>query len=121
LSSGLWRMLFLGGNSKMNCSRCSAETVEIVSSNSKRYFYCGNCGKLTIGEQKEGILVAVTVYAIRIECPGEAHKNPYIDHCSVCMPDWGEFFLCPKCGSRLIPGNLDYKRWCKTCRKSFLL
>lgn len=22
-------------------------------------------------------------------CPGEAHSNPYIDNCSVCMPDWG--------------------------------
>jgi len=22
-------------------------------------------------------------------CPGEAHENPNIDHCSLCMPDWG--------------------------------
>jgi hypothetical protein len=24
-----------------------------------------------------------------IECPGEAHSNPYIDNCSVCAPRWG--------------------------------
>jgi hypothetical protein len=22
-------------------------------------------------------------------CPGEAHANPHIDHCSQCMPRWG--------------------------------
>jgi hypothetical protein len=22
-------------------------------------------------------------------CTGEAHSNPWIDHCSVCMPRWG--------------------------------
>jgi hypothetical protein len=22
-------------------------------------------------------------------CQGEAHANPNIDHCSVCMPNWG--------------------------------
>ena len=22
-------------------------------------------------------------------CTGEAHSNPYIDHCSECMPNWG--------------------------------
>lgn len=23
------------------------------------------------------------------QCPGEAHQNPHIDHCGVCMPHWG--------------------------------
>lgn len=23
------------------------------------------------------------------ECYGEAHANPYIDHCMVCLPNWG--------------------------------
>ncbi len=22
-------------------------------------------------------------------CSGEAHSNPFIDHCSMCMPHWG--------------------------------
>jgi hypothetical protein len=22
-------------------------------------------------------------------CTGEAHSNPFIDHCWVCMPNWG--------------------------------
>ena len=24
-----------------------------------------------------------------VECKGEAHSNPYIDNCGVCMPRWG--------------------------------
>lgn len=23
------------------------------------------------------------------QCNGEAHSNPHIDNCSVCMPNWG--------------------------------
>lgn len=23
------------------------------------------------------------------KCTGEAHSNPHIDHCGVCMPNWG--------------------------------
>jgi hypothetical protein len=26
----------------------------------------------------------------KIPCPGEAHSNPHIDHCMVCLPGWGE-------------------------------
>jgi hypothetical protein len=25
-----------------------------------------------------------------IDCPGEAHKYPFIDHCMVCLPRWGK-------------------------------
>ena len=28
---------------------------------------------------------------IEMKCNGEAHSNPYIDHCGVCMPYWGTF------------------------------
>jgi hypothetical protein len=24
-----------------------------------------------------------------VKCKGEAHSNPFIDHCGVCMPRWG--------------------------------
>ena len=24
-----------------------------------------------------------------VPCTGEAHSNPYIDNCGVCMPQWG--------------------------------
>ena len=24
-----------------------------------------------------------------VPCPGEAHSNPFIDNCSLCMPRWG--------------------------------
>jgi len=24
-----------------------------------------------------------------MRCYGEAHSNPFIDHCAVCMPHWG--------------------------------
>lgn len=26
---------------------------------------------------------------MRIKCNGEAHRNPWIDNCPVCMPRWG--------------------------------
>lgn len=25
-----------------------------------------------------------------VPCPGSAHSNPYIDHCMLCMPRWGQ-------------------------------
>ena len=25
-------------------------------------------------------------------CNGDAHENLYIDHCAVCMPNWGTIF-----------------------------
>lgn len=28
---------------------------------------------------------------VTIKCTGEAHSNPYIDHCGVCMPHWGKY------------------------------
>lgn len=39
-----------------------------------RRFLCDDCA------QKAGFLV---------ECHGEAHRNPYIDHCMICAPRWG--------------------------------
>jgi len=26
---------------------------------------------------------------VPMPCSGEAHNNPHIDHCGVCMPHWG--------------------------------
>jgi hypothetical protein len=28
---------------------------------------------------------------IDVKCTGEAHSNPYIDHCFVCLPHWGHY------------------------------
>ena len=28
---------------------------------------------------------------VEMQCMGEAHSNPYIDHCGVCMPHWGKY------------------------------
>lgn len=28
---------------------------------------------------------------IEMKCNGEAHRNPYIDNCGVCMPYWGVY------------------------------
>lgn len=25
-----------------------------------------------------------------VECPGEAHSNPFIDNCMLCAPRWGQ-------------------------------
>jgi hypothetical protein len=35
------------------------------------------------------------------KCNGEAHSNPYIDHCMVCMPHWGEYPVAMPKGSPL--------------------
>lgn len=39
-----------------------------------RKYLCDNCA------EKAGLLMA---------CHGEAHSNPFIDNCGVCMPRWG--------------------------------
>lgn len=28
-------------------------------------------------------------FGMLVPCPGEAHSNPFIDNCGVCMPRWG--------------------------------
>lgn len=36
----------------------------------------------------ENHLAAIDVKPSR-KCNGEAHGNPHVDHCGVCMPRWG--------------------------------
>ena len=31
-----------------------------------------------------------------VQCPGEAHTNPYIDNCSICIPRWGTVLADPQ-------------------------
>lgn len=38
-----------------------------------------------------------------IPCNGEAHSNPFIDHCGCCVPHWGIV-------AELLPLNLDEAR-----------
>lgn len=54
-------------------------------------------------------------YAIITKCTGEAHSNPFIDHCSICMPGWGDIPTCSKCGGRLIVTDRGNYR-CRTCK-----
>lgn len=54
--------------------------------------------------------------AIWVKCNGEAHTNPHIDHCAVCMPHWGEYPKCPYCGGTRL-GNGATKTKCRTCGK----
>lgn len=28
---------------------------------------------------------------VEVKCTGEAHDNPFIDHCGICMPHWGKY------------------------------
>jgi hypothetical protein len=58
--------------------------------------------------------------AIWRKCNGEAHSNPHIDHCGVCMPWWGVYPLCPYCGTALRRGGTSKAR-CKHCNKFFTL
>ena len=36
-----------------------------------------------------------------VECTGDAHKNPFIDHCGVCSPFWERIPTCKSCGKTL--------------------
>lgn len=60
--------------------------------------------------------VKIPLRAIWVKCNGEAHSNPHIDHCGVCMPYWGEYPKCPYCGSTKL-GNKSLKTKCKKCGK----
>lgn len=55
-------------------------------------------------------------YAVWVKCNGEAHKNPFIDHCMVCMPFWENYPLCPDCKLRLTD-----KGFCRGCHHYFIL
>lgn len=51
--------------------------------------------------------------AVWVKCTADAHKNPYIDHCFVCMPWWGKFPTCPVCGRKVRETLTKYK--CNHC------
>jgi hypothetical protein len=51
-----------------------------------------------------------------IECKGEAHGNPYIDNCMICMPWWENYPICTKCKRKLTE-----KGFCRDCRKHYSL
>lgn len=51
-------------------------------------------------------------YAIYRDCNGEAHDNPNIDNCMVCLPFWGRYPVCPTDGGKLAESG-----FCKRCRK----
>ena len=36
------------------------------------------------------------------KCTGDAHSNPFIDHCMVCLPHWGSY---PKAVLKDAPGE----------------
>lgn len=49
----------------------------------------------------------------RVEtCTGEAHSNPHIDHCWVCMPYWGNYPVCG-CGHKLSVTGAGFI--CRAC------
>ena len=49
-------------------------------------------------------------------CNGDAHSNPHIDHCGVCMPHWGEYPTCPYCGKKLGATGVS-KTMCRGCKR----
>jgi hypothetical protein len=52
-----------------------------------------------------------------VKCNGEAHRNPMIDHCSVCMPYWHDIPICPYCREKLRESAKFYN--CRKCHKRF--
>jgi hypothetical protein len=47
-----------------------------------------------------------------VDCVGEAHSNPFIDNCWVCMPFWARYPTCSKCGKKLRTKH----GFCNKCR-----
>jgi hypothetical protein len=54
--------------------------------------------------------------AFVVHCIGEAHSNPYIDNCSMCMPYWGHVPLCPTHDRKLAESG-----YCRLCRKYYFI
>jgi hypothetical protein len=52
--------------------------------------------------------------AIIKKCDGEAHGNPYIDNCGICMPFWEYYPLCPKDHAKL-----NETGYCPLCKKFY--
>ena len=45
------------------------------------------------GHPLNGKEIALYVHQMtgrEVDCPGEAHSNPFIDNCGVCAPNWGK-------------------------------
>ena len=59
-------------------------------------------------------------YVLWETCTGEAHSNPYIDNCGVCMPEWGRIPFCPNCWhERLVESSNAEKLYCRAERKHY--
>jgi hypothetical protein len=50
-------------------------------------------------------------------CSGEAHTNPYIDHCQLCMPYWEDIPTCPDDHRKLADKGNYFQ--CPLCRRKF--
>lgn len=59
-------------------------------------------------------------HVIWVTCTSEAHKNPFIDHCSVCLPYWREYPTCPDCGHKVKYNQRLNNYFCKYCKKHLL-
>jgi len=56
-----------------------------------------------------------------VKCNGEAHRNPFIDHCMACAPFWGEYPVCPECGGSLIISDSQKTGSCRKCFRRWSL
>lgn len=44
-----------------------------------------------------------------VACQGSAHsKDSQDDHCPVCLPYWGKYPVCGKCGAKMCQGKKFY-------------
>lgn len=63
----------------------------------------------------------VKQFVIIKNCKGEAHRNPFIDHCMECAPHWEKYLVCSVCGKKLLGKPRPYKKYklyyCKHCKE----
>ena len=66
------------------------EAVQLISYVA-RLVYEERGGEKPKGEVLNELERVLGMYGIEVprKCNGDAHSNPYIDHCGVCMPNWG--------------------------------
>lgn len=50
-----------------------------------------DCARRRLPKKQLCLVHYQTHEVVMVKCTGEAHSNPYIDHCMICMPNWGSY------------------------------
>lgn len=82
----------------VKCPTCGAQPVG-NQENWREARKCKCLARKALARKVTGILVE-HFNVVEEACTGEAHSNPHIDHCMVCLPRWGVV-------EKLVPKHLE--------------